>query len=103
MTTEADMIWLVAEDEDNDFILLKRACLQLTPTPSVRRAKDGSEAQELFGGSWEICRSQLLPAAGPDTVRFEDASTRRIWPAGVGQKSAIARQNSICRSNLISF
>jgi CheY-like chemotaxis protein len=46
MVNDTSLVWLVAEDSDDDFVLLQRACRRLKPVPTLRRAKDGLEAQE---------------------------------------------------------
>jgi two-component system, chemotaxis family, response regulator Rcp1 len=44
------MTWLVAEDEENDFLLLRRACRRLEPEPVLFRVKDGMEAVNYLSG-----------------------------------------------------
>jgi CheY-like chemotaxis protein len=38
--------WLVAEDDENDFLLVKRCCGRLDPSPDLIWARDGQEAQQ---------------------------------------------------------
>jgi two-component system response regulator len=51
--------WLVVEDDDNDFLLFRRACARaLSPQPTIHRESNGTSAQEyLSRGS---CHPQLI-------------------------------------------
>src|SRR5688572_6797734 len=41
-----EKLWLVVEDDDNDFLLFCRACSRaLSPPPCIHREKDGAAAQ----------------------------------------------------------
>jgi CheY-like chemotaxis protein len=44
-------IWLVVEDDENDFILLKRALQRADPAAQLRWVRDGAEAKEYFQGT----------------------------------------------------
>ncbi len=50
MQTDSSLLWLVAEDCDDDFFLLQRACARLTPPPKLRRASNGVEARQYLAG-----------------------------------------------------
>ena len=50
MKSNPSMIWLVAEDSEDDFFLLNRACSRLNPAPTLRRARNGIEAQQYLAG-----------------------------------------------------
>ena len=43
-------IWLVVEDDENDFILLKRALHRADPTSKPQWVKDGAEAKDYLLG-----------------------------------------------------
>jgi CheY-like chemotaxis protein len=46
MATEASNLWLVVEDQENDFLLLQRACRRIAPQPTLVRVEDGLKAQQ---------------------------------------------------------
>jgi len=50
MRSDGSTLWLVAEDSDDDFILLERACSKLKPAPKLHRATNGVEAQHYLAG-----------------------------------------------------
>ncbi len=44
-----DGIWLIVEDDDNDFFLLQRACNRgLSPQPVIHRESDGLDAKQFL-------------------------------------------------------
>ena len=50
MRSDGSTLWLVAEDSDDDFFLLERACSKLKPAPKLQRASNGVEAQRYLAG-----------------------------------------------------
>jgi CheY-like chemotaxis protein len=50
MQSDGSTFWLVAEDSDDDFFLLERACSKLNPAPKLQRAGNGVEAQQYLAG-----------------------------------------------------
>jgi len=50
MTSDGSILWLVAEDSNDEFFLLQRACSELSPAPKLRRANNGVEAQKYLAG-----------------------------------------------------
>jgi CheY-like chemotaxis protein len=50
METNGATLWLVAEDSEDDFCLLQRACSRLNPPPKIQRAQNGVEAQHYLSG-----------------------------------------------------
>lgn len=50
MRSDESVLWLVAEDSDDDFFLLAHACLKLKPVPKLQRATNGVEAQLYLAG-----------------------------------------------------
>jgi CheY-like chemotaxis protein len=52
MNRLAKDLWLVVEDDDNDFLLFRRACARaLEREPSIHRAGDGAAAKEFLAES----------------------------------------------------
>jgi CheY-like chemotaxis protein len=46
MASASHDLWLVVEDDDNDFLLFRRACFAaLDPQPEIHRERDGKGAQ----------------------------------------------------------
>jgi two-component system, chemotaxis family, response regulator Rcp1 len=45
MARTASNLWLVVEDDSNDFALLERACRRITPPPTLLHFENGSAAQ----------------------------------------------------------
>ena len=50
MKNGGSTLWLVAEDSDDDFLLLQRACSKLSVAPKLQRASNGVEAQRYLAG-----------------------------------------------------
>jgi DNA-binding response OmpR family regulator len=48
--TGFDFQWVVAEDDENDFLLVKRCCARLCPAPRLIRARDELEAESYLRG-----------------------------------------------------
>jgi CheY-like chemotaxis protein len=59
-------LWLVAEDGDDDFLLLQRACTQIRPRPQLQWVKDGLEAQCYLAGSGRFADRHSFPL--PDLI-----------------------------------
>src|SRR5690242_4124118 len=51
MSVGVPKVWLLVEDDDNDFILLKRALSRADPTVQLHWVRDGAEAKEYLNGS----------------------------------------------------
>ena len=50
MSVGVPKVWLLVEDDDNDFILLKRALLRADPAVQLHWVRDGAEAKEYLNG-----------------------------------------------------
>ena len=50
MSLPGSRIWLLVEDDENDFILLKRALQRADPTAELCWVRDGAEAMEYLSG-----------------------------------------------------
>ncbi len=50
MTAEKSTVWLVAEDSEDDFLLLQRAFRKVAPKAKLFWVKDGVEAQSYLRG-----------------------------------------------------
>ncbi len=61
MAVNRSILWLVAEDNDDDFILLQRACSRIAPAPKLHRAKNGIEAQCYLAGMGAFAKRSLYP------------------------------------------
>jgi CheY-like chemotaxis protein len=61
-----DITALVAEDDDNDFLLLERALVSVNSGMRVIRARDGVEAKDYLAGVDEFSNRQAFPV--PDIV-----------------------------------
>ena len=46
MPPATSILWLVVEDDENDFILLQRACGRVQPQPRLLRLQNGMQARE---------------------------------------------------------
>jgi CheY-like chemotaxis protein len=54
-------VWLVVEDDENDFILLKRALQRADPTAKLQWVKDGTEAKEYLLGENRFQEREVFP------------------------------------------
>jgi len=59
-------VWLLVEDDENDFILLKRALLRAEPRAALQWVKDGTEAKEYMLG--QNCFSDRTIAPFPSVI-----------------------------------
>jgi len=61
MAPSEPKIWLVVEDDENDFILLKRALQRADPTAKLQWVKDGTEAKEYLLGENQFVERAAFP------------------------------------------
>ena len=50
MLRDTSIVWLVAEDSEDDFFLLQRACASASSPPKLQRTRNGAEAQQYLLG-----------------------------------------------------
>jgi len=61
MQADGSILWLVAEDTEDDFLLLQRACTRLSPAPKLQRASNGAEAQQYLAGEGPFNNRDAYP------------------------------------------
>lgn len=61
MSLPEPRVWLLVEDDENDFILLKRALQRADPTAKLRWVKDGNEAKEYLLGQNQYHDRSVFP------------------------------------------
>ena len=61
MQSDGSILWLVAEDSEDDFLLLQRACSDLNPSPTLQRANNGVEAQQYLAGEGLFNNREVYP------------------------------------------
>jgi CheY-like chemotaxis protein len=54
-------VWLIVEDDENDFILLKRALQRAEPDSNVQWVRDGAEAKEYLRGEKQYVDRRAFP------------------------------------------
>ncbi len=61
MAQDTSGLWLVVEDQSDDFLLLERASLHVKPPPRLFWVKDGTEAQHYLAGIGQFSDRQVYP------------------------------------------
>jgi CheY-like chemotaxis protein len=61
MSLSETRVWLLVEDDENDFILLKRALLRVDGDAQLQWVKDGAEAKEYLLGEGRFSNRSVHP------------------------------------------
>jgi len=61
MSSPGPRIWLLVEDDENDFILLKRALHRADPSADLRWVRDGAEAMDYLVGEHRFADRTAYP------------------------------------------
>ena len=61
MRSDGSILWLVAEDSEDEFLLLQRACSRLSPAPKLQRASNGVEVQHYLAGEGPFNNRDAYP------------------------------------------
>ena len=77
---DSSNVWLVAEDSESDFVLLRHACSHVTPNLKLQRAKDGIEAKSYLDGEGIFHNRSAYPLP---TVVISDLNMPRMNGLGL--------------------
>jgi CheY-like chemotaxis protein len=61
MRRDGSVLWLVAEDSEDDYFLLQRACSRLSSAPKLQRATNGVEARQYLAGEGRFHNRESYP------------------------------------------
>ncbi len=61
MRSPGPRVWLLVEDDENDFILLKRALKRADPSAKLQWVQDGAQAKEYLAGRGPFADRKACP------------------------------------------
>jgi len=61
MNSPEPRLWLLVEDDENDFLLLKRALQRADPSAQLQWVRDGAEAKEYLEGNARFSDRSAFP------------------------------------------